>query len=331
MKNNWFQWQLIFLGFAVSSCATYTSKVKVDANASVYPTAKQLDHRFFFIGDAGLSKDGTPSDALKIFQNAVSKSTENDVVLFLGDNIYPNGLPELGAAGRKDAEFQLNTQLNAVKDANAQVMFIAGNHDWYSGGIPELWRQEEFIESVIQEKKVFMPSDACGLEDVDISDNVQLIIIDSQWFLEDWDKHPTINDDCEIKTRAKFFEEFEGMLKKNEGKTVIVAIHHPLNTYGTHGGYFSADKHLFPFQNKVPLPGIGSLISQVRKTGGVSVQDIQNQRYKELRDRLESLAMVAPANVIFTSGHDHSMQYIENDNYKQLIAGSGSKESPTKL
>ena len=331
MKNNWFQWQLIFLGFAVSSCATYTSKVKVDANATVYPTDKQLDHRFFFIGDAGLSKDGAPSDALKIFQDAVSKSTENDVVLFLGDNIYPNGLPELGATGRKDAEFQLNTQLNAVKDANAQVLFIPGNHDWYSGGIPGLERQEEFIESVIQEKKVFMPSDACGLEDVDISDNVQLIIIDSQWFLEDWDKHPTINDDCEIKTRAKFFEEFEGMLKKNEGKTVIVAIHHPLNTYGTHGGYFSADKHLFPFQNKVPLPGIGSLISQVRKTGGVSVQDIQNQRYKELRDRLESLAMVAPANVIFTSGHDHSMQYIENDNYKQLIAGSGSKESPTKL
>ncbi|WP_417363953.1 metallophosphoesterase [Galbibacter sp.] len=331
MKKSWIQWRLILLGLVVGSCATYTSKVKVGSNSPNYPLDKQLDHRFFLIGDAGLSKNGKPSDALTIFQNAVSKSTKNDVVLFLGDNIYPNGLPEVGEPGRADAEFQLNTQLSAVKDAKAQVMFIPGNHDWYSGGIPGLERQEEFIESVIQQKKVFLPSDACGLEDVDISESVHLIIIDSEWFLEDWDKHPTVNDDCEIKTRKKFYEEFEGMLKKNEGKTVIVAIHHPLNTYGTHGGYFSADKHLFPFQNKVPLPVIGSLITQVRKTGGVSVQDIQNQRYKVLRDRLEAIAMVAPANVIFTSGHDHSMQYIENDNYKQLIAGSGSKESPTKL
>lgn len=331
MKNYWFLWMLTFLALVVNSCATYSSKVKVGANSTDYPSAKQLDRRFFFIGDAGLSKNGAPSDALKIFQEAVSKSTNKDVVLFLGDNIYPNGLPEPGAARRANAEFQLSTQLNAVKDANARVIFIPGNHDWYSGGIPGLERQEEFIETVIPEKKVFLPSDACGLEGVDISESVHLIIIDSQWFLEDWDKHPTINDDCEIKTRDKFFEEFEGMLKKNEGKTVIVAIHHPLSSYGTHGGYFSADKHLFPFQSKVPLPGVGSLITQVRKTGGVSVQDVQNQRYKELRDRLEALAMVAPANVIFTSGHDHSMQYIENENYKQLIAGSGSKESPTKL
>lgn len=331
MKNSRFHWKMIFLAVIVNSCATYSSKVKVDANMADYPRDKQLEHRFFLIGDAGLSLDGTPSDALKLFQNAVSKSSKNDMVLFLGDNIYPNGLPEVGAKGREDAEFQLNMQLNAVKDANARVMFIPGNHDWYSGGIPGLERQEEYIESVIQEKKVFMPSDACGLEDVDVSDSVHLIIIDSQWFLEDWDKNPTVNDDCEIKTRAKFFEEFEGMLKKNEGKTVVVAIHHPLNSYGTHGGYFSADKHLFPFQSKVPLPGVGSLINQVRKTGGVSVQDVQNQRYKELTNRLEALAMVAPANVIFTSGHDHSMQYIENDNYKQIIAGSGSKESPTKL
>lgn len=331
MKKYRTLWLLFAFVVALNSCATYSSKVKVGANDATYPTGKELERRFFFIGDAGLSLNNEPSDALKIFQKAVAESSDKDMVVFVGDNIYPSGMPESGTKGRANAEFQLTTQLNAVKDAEARVVFIPGNHDWYSGGIPALERQEDFIENVIQEKKVFLPSDACGLEDVDISDNVHLIIIDSQWFLSDWDKHPTVNDDCEIKTRKKFYEEFEGMLKKNEGKTVIVAMHHPLNTYGTHGGYFSADKHLFPFQQKIPLPGVGSLIAQVRSTGGVSVQDIQNQRYKALRDRLEAIAMVAPANVIFASGHDHSMQYIENDNYKQLIAGSGSKESPTKL
>jgi hypothetical protein len=32
-----------------------------------------------------------------------------------------------------------------------------------------------------------------------INDNLILITIDSQWFLEDWDKTPTLNDDCSIK------------------------------------------------------------------------------------------------------------------------------------
>src|SRR5690606_36934005 len=79
------------------------------------------------------------------------------------------------------------------------------------------------------------------------------------------------------------------------------------------------------------LPVVGSLIAQVRSTGGVSNQDIQHSAYKELRDRLEALAMVAPVQVVFASGHDHSRQYIETENYKQIIAGAGSKESPVKL
>src|SRR5690606_41213295 len=120
MKNSRFLWT-IFLVVIISSCATYSSKVKVDAAMADYPMEKQLEHRFFLIGDAGLSLDGTPSDALKLFQNAVSKSSKNDMLLFLGGNIDPNGLPEGGAKGRDDAESELNMQLNAAKDAAARV------------------------------------------------------------------------------------------------------------------------------------------------------------------------------------------------------------------
>jgi hypothetical protein len=46
-----------------------------------------------------------------------------------------------------------------------------------------------------------------------------IITVDSQWFLEDWNKTPTINDDCSIKSREAFFEELESVLSKNRDKT----------------------------------------------------------------------------------------------------------------
>ncbi|MDG3582317.1 metallophosphoesterase [Galbibacter pacificus] len=331
MIKKYFDKTLLFLFLCcLFSCATYQSKF-VRENYKEDSQNKEIDRRFYLIGDAGGSNNSEPSDALKLFRKAVSKSTKNDFAIFLGDNIYPDGMPPEDGANRENAEYQLTTQINAVKDVAAKVIFIPGNHDWYNGGVKGIERQEDFIEGIIKRKRVLLPSDVCGLDEIEISEAVHLITIDSQWFLEDWDKHPTINDDCEIKTRKKFFIEFEGMLKKNEGKTIIVAVHHPLFTYGTHGGYFAAGKQLFPFQSKVPMPGIASLIEHVRKSGGVSIQDTQNQRYQEFKKRIESIAIEAPANVIFASGHDHSLQYIVNNKIKQVIAGSGSKESATKL
>lgn len=77
-----------------------------------------------------------------------------------------------------------------------------------------------------------------------------IIIIDSQWYIENWNNNPTINDACEIKTRDRFFNETEGELKKAQKKTIIFAMHRPVHTNGAHGGQYAASKHLFPAQKK---------------------------------------------------------------------------------
>src|SRR5690606_37518338 len=64
--------------------------------------------------------------------------------------------------------------------------------------------------------------------------------------------------------------------------------------------------------------------------GGVSPQDRYNIRYNELMNRLETIAM-GVNNVVFVSGHEHGLQYIENKAIKQIVSGSGSKESPVAL
>jgi hypothetical protein len=54
------------------------------------------------------------------------------------------------------------------------------------------------------DKESFSPRKGCPIDDEKINDNLRLITVDSQWFLEDWNKTPTINDDCSIKSREVF-------------------------------------------------------------------------------------------------------------------------------
>lgn len=74
----------------------------------------------------------------------------------------------------------------------------------------------------------FYPHEGCPIKITDVTENEVLIMVDSQWFLEDWNNHIYINSDCEIKNRTLFFMEFESMLKKSQDKMIMVAIHHPV-------------------------------------------------------------------------------------------------------
>ena len=132
-----------------------------------------------------------------------------------------------------------------------------------------------------------------------------------------------------IKTREAFFDELENILNKNQDKTVILALHHPLMSNGTHGGQFSLEKQLFPLEQKIPLPVIGSVINLIRKTSGISPQDIQNKQYTLFTKRIKTL-LQGQDNVIVVSGHDHNLQYINKDNIKQIISGAGSKSEAAK-
>ncbi len=317
---------LVFL----SACATYEAQYKDEGLKQNKAPQKEIEKRFYLIGDAGKSPMNGMSNALSAFHKHVEdKNTKEDHVIFLGDNIYPSGLPKKDHKDRKEAENALNAQIKSVENFKGEVLFIPGNHDWYSNGLKGLKRQEKYIEDALG-KNTFQPENGCPIEDIDIGDNVKLIIVDTQWYLENWNENPTINDECEIKTRERFFEELEGEIKKAQNRTTVIAIHHPMYTNGIHGGYYGANKHLYPTQKKIPLPFLASFLTQVRTQGGVSIQDRYNERYNELMRRIETLTFDAD-NVVFVSGHEHTLQYIENERIKQIVSGSGAKSSAAAL
>ncbi len=324
--------KILIIGVALllSSCATYTPKYKVENFAQTLPQ-KEIEKTFYLVGDAGYAKLNKSTEGLTILKQVIdTANTKNSHLIFLGDNIYQKGMPEKKSSDRTLAEHRIDAQIDAVESFEGDVVFIPGNHDWYNDGVVGLKRQEKYVTKKTNNDQSFLPSSGCPLESIKISEQVHLLILDTQWYLANWDKNPTINDNCEIKTREKFFLEIEGEFKKHSKKTIVVAMHHPMYTNGPHGGKYSFDKHIFPLRKKIPLPILGTLVAQMRSQGGVSAQDISNTHYNKLMLRLSTMARSLDR-VIFASGHEHSLQYINNEGLKQIVSGSGAKVSSASL
>ena len=319
---------LIITVLLVSNCATYKPQYKNKKKAVYHRNSKEVAHAFYLLGDGGNSPIGTETTTLKRLRTALNTANKNSTLLFLGDNIYPAGMPKKGHPQRAFAEHQLNIQTALAENFKGNTYFIPGNHDWYANGLKGLKRQENYISKILGENS-FLPKNGCPIEKISISKDIVLIIIDSEWYVTNWDKHPTINDQCDIKTRSRFFDEFEGLIKKARGKTTLVAMHHPLFTNGPHGGQFSLRQQLFPVGGNFPLPILGTAINLLRKTSGISNTDLQNKRYLDLKKRIVTLSQENDK-VIFASGHEHSLQYIIENNIPQIVSGAGSKVNPTR-
>ncbi|WP_046756292.1 metallophosphoesterase [Kordia jejudonensis] len=313
---------IIVLLLMFTACATFEAQYANDQVPSTFPKDKEIKHSFYLIGDAGNSALGKKAIALQMMEKELQKASKNSTAIFLGDNIYPLGLPKKSNKKREFAAHQLDAQTSIVKNFEGETIFIPGNHDWYSKGLEGLKRQEKYIEDILG-KNTFLPENGCPIEKIHISDDIELILIDTQWYITNWDYHPTMNDDCQIKTRTKFLEEYSSLVKKARGKTTIVALHHPMYTYGPHNAQYTFNTHMSP------VPILGTIKNLVRSTSGTANVDQSNKRYNELRKRIITLSQENDK-VIFVSGHEHSLQYIVEDNLRQIVSGSGAKMSGTR-
>lgn len=305
----------------ITGCATYKAQYLKNYKP-VTESSKKISHSFYLIGDAGNAAMNKSVEALDFFKETLAEAPKNSTALFLGDNVYPEGMYPKKHKDYELVKYRLNLQINAVKNYKGHPIFIPGNHDWYNG-IDGLKRQEKIVEKALG-KNTFLPENGCGLDKVDINDNLTLITIDSRWFIMNWDKEPKINDNCDIRTRERFIDELWSLFKKNRYKNVVVAMHHPLYSNGPHGGSFSFKDHMKPF------PILGTFKNMLRSHAGIQTDNF-HQQYSEFVELIETIAADFKNNIVFVSGHEHNLQYINNYGYKQVISGSGSKRSPALI
>lgn len=338
---------ILLLLFVFASCANYKIHPRDEASrlSSTEPAPKlALKHSVFLIGDAGDATATTSNTALQTLEQHLQKAGPNSSVIFLGDNIYPVGLPPKSKREKRAAaEAHLDAQLGVLDNFAGQPIFIPGNHDWYKYGVKGLDRQERYLEKRLNRGiededdeewgNYFLPDQACsGPAVVKVNDQLVIIVIDSQWWLSNWDKVPNINEGCESLTRAAFAQAFKDAVRKNKDKNIVVALHHPLYSNGIHGGKTTVKDHLFPLESLVnglylPLPGLGSIAQGLRATLG-SRQDISNSFYRQMREDLLDPAETH-GEFIFVSGHEHNLQYFQKRGQHFVVSGAGSKKSAT--
>ena len=295
---------------------------------------KQVSYRLFLIGDAGEPLPDGTDPVLNNLKKQLTVAGKNSAVIFLGDNIYPKGLHNKDDANRKQDESRLTPQLDIIKNHTGLGFVIPGNHDWEQGG-KHGWEfiknQEAFVAEYLQRNDVFFPKGGCpSPQEIHVSPKLTLVLLDTQWFLHQWDK-PAEHADCDIKTLPAMLAAVDDILFRNQDKKVVVLGHHPMYSHGMHGGYFTAKDHLLPLHElgvNIPLPVIGSIYPLYRSLIG-NIQDIQHPIYKEMRDGLTSIFKQYP-NVIYANGHEHNMQWIVRDSINYITAGSGSKNTPVK-
>ena len=332
MKRNWYLAILLFFFCACSSYKPYYKYGKPNLDAIDQNFSSDINFSVFLIGDGGKPAVDKQEPVLKLLQKQILEAGANSSVTFLGDNIYPKGLPDSSSTEeRKEAEKYIIEQMKILKDYQGKIVFIPGNHDWAQGrsyGWQQMANQEVFIEDFLQKGNVVLPDNGCpGPVELPLNDDIVMLIVDTQWWLHQADK-PGVEQACDAKTDSDFLTLVDDAVKRYPNKKIIFAAHHPLRSNGPHEGHFPGIEHIFPFARKkifFPLPVLGSIYVGYRKYIG-SIQDIPNVRYKQLRNVLFKVFKSHP-NLIYAAGHDHNLQYHSIDNWHHIVSGAGSKES----
>ncbi len=300
-------------------------------NAQTLKDIDSVQARILLIGDGGQLINGRHPvvNAAKKIVPMDSKTT----IIFLGDNLYKTGLPDNAMPTYEIAKAPLDSQIEIAGKAPVNVFFIPGNHDWANGsriGYESILRVQNYIDVLGNKYIRQLPRNGCpGPVEEKINDDVTLVMVDSQWWLQEFEK-PGVESDCPYKTKAEVITQLKDIMEKNDNKFVIFAMHHPIRSYGPHGGFFTLKQHIFPFTDAfpklyIPLPIIGSGYPLTRAVFGTT-QDLKHPLYQEMINAFESVVK-GHKNVIFVSGHEHTLQLIKDTNYINIVSGSGSKNS----
>jgi len=312
---------LLAVGWAVTTtCATYQLYSDCVAPSSQCPAQGADDQEavLFLVGDAGSKEfDGNP--VMRHMKTAVTALDGRGVpttVLFLGDNVYDEGVRE----GHPEDLRRLGAQVEVVAGTSAKGIFLSGNHDWANSatdkGLARLINQEQALRNFSGggANVGLMPRAGCpgpvreNLEDSRGNVLASVVVLDTSW----WLLEPPSASGCSPSTKSGVIQELERVLSEVSDIPVIVAAHHPLRTGGPHGG------------NSSSLRWLANLLGLLR-------ENLNTPQYRAFIDSMIEVFGRASRPIIYVAGHDHSLQVIEESlegaSVLHLVSGSGSNVS----
>ena len=290
------------------------------------PAPGELASSLFLVGDGGAPAPGG-EPVLAALRTLLLAAPDSTAVVFLGDNIYPRGLPAPGAPGRAEAERRLLDQARATAVGGVRTWFVPGNHDWDKSGkdgLAAIRRQGALLAAEGGGRAVLLPAAGCPGPAVVELGALRLVLLDTEWWLTPHQRPGS--DACPNGTGPAVLEALARAIREAGGRPVVVAAHHPLATGGEHGGNFGYQDHLFPLRKLhpallIPLPLIGSAYPVVRGAG-YSDEDLSGGRNIRMRAAFDSVFACSPP-LLYAAGHEHNLQLIDRGR-PPLLAVSGS-------
>ncbi|MEM9857644.1 MAG: metallophosphoesterase [Bacteroidota bacterium] len=291
---------------------------------SIFSFSQNPIYTLYLVGDAGKRTEGQKA-TFELARQHLKNTAGRKGLVYLGDNIYPKGMPLKGDLARAESEAIINAHAEVLKGLEGDFYFIPGNHDWAQGrmyGWEQVKRQEIYVEDLMDSANVFLPDGGCpGPVEVPLNEEITLVILDTQWFLHSWDKPNSEQGSCNYTDPIEMLQGLDAILRRNSHRKVIVATHHPMFTYGSHGGVIKASQHVKP-------PILGSIYALYRKLIG-SVQDNTHPKYKAMRNAMVQV-FEQYDNVMHVAGHEHSLQYSFKEGVHYIVSGAGAKTTYVK-
>ncbi|MCX7764348.1 MAG: metallophosphoesterase [Bacteroidia bacterium] len=260
--------------------------------------------QLFLVGDAGAL---TPRQVRLYERFWLTHARKGDVLLWLGDNLYPAGHRDRPGDRRRWARL-----VSVSRSFPGTVIATPGNHDW-KAGLAGILRQERDLRH--------LPTPGSSQAETISIGRWHFLFIDSELYIQSGGK------DFSWRRLDSLTHAF------SSSDTLFFVLHHPPRTAGAHGGYFPLSAHIFPLRIihpalYVPLPGLGSLFIFLRKATHHPT-DLSYPAYKALADSLINRAKQLPYTVIFVSGHDHNLQIHRlSEKSWAIVSGSGCKTEP---
>ena len=275
----------------------------------VTPAPEEIETSLFLIGDAGEQNPREIGQPLTALRALAAEAPERSIIVFLGDNVYPAGMPREGDAEWADSRRRLADQVNAIPPG-ARGIFLPGNHDWSDSeayGLYAVRLEEQVIRSLAGGRDVRMlPGNGCpGPVAIDAG-RLRFIAMDTQWWL-----HPFIVKDSATNCPTQIgavTSELRNQITQwgaTPGNVVVVGGHHPMMTGGEHGAYCGVTGPFRRFGNRN--------------------QDIVSRLNRTLRDSMEA-AFAAHPPIAYAGGHDHNLQVLRGGPAVRnlLVSGAGS-------
>ena len=312
----------IFAVLILFSCGSVKPFYKYDNGISNSFDQENVDFELFMVGDIGLESNTLgPEELVAQIKSVMRPNNKNQAVVFVGNSITSSGLPDEETPQYTKLKDAITDCILTLTSRTDKVFFTPGNNEWTNGGkssLENIQASEHFLEEVVVQKNILRPSQGCGdPEVVELTEDLILVLIDSQWLLEDNGDNGGKKSGCEIRNNIDFIAFMNDIVASNKNKNIVIASHHPVYANGKVGGNYPLSNHL------LPLPVLGSLVTGIKKIMG-GPQELGHPHYEAYRAAL--LGGIQNCDGCITvSGHDNNLQYFEKSNNHFVVAGSGSK------